>query len=658
MPEGTRRLAAIMFTDLAGFTRLGQRDEEAALALRREHQALVRPLFVAHGGREVKTLGDGFLVEFPSAVESVRCAVAIQEAVDSRNALPGIPEPIRLRIGIHVGDVIGEGSDIVGDAVNVASRIEPLAEPGSVYVSSSVFDQVRNKVKFDLERLGPRELKNVDDPIEIYRVEFRGGARGRALPPAERDPNLRLAVLPFSNLSPDSSDAYFADGLTEELIGQVSRIPNVRVIARTSILRYRGSSKSIREVGQELGVRLALEGSVRKAGDRLRINVQLIDTRSEEHLWSQRYDRPFTDIFVVQDEIAGQVAGSIAGHLSGRRSATAVPLVQSEPDTADLGAYSSFLHGRKLLDERSSEATMREAAALFESAIARDPGFARARVGLAEALLWLGVEGAMPHLDSNRRAQEELERAIARNDALAEAHSALAGLLVGADEPSRALREARRAIELNPSLSDAYRWIAQLEASGGRIDETIRLLEEAQRLNPVDVNITSFLGRAYWYGGREEDALAHWKRTQSIAPYRTRAHFEEYQLAKGDLEGAATTLEDLERIRPKSVWTLLYRGYLAALKGDRARANAALGELDRRAEAGELTGMHAGFLHFALGEDDAFVDRMEEAFRLHNFPMLELLYSPLYAGARRNPRILDLIRRQRELGEPISGRSP
>ena len=242
MPSGARRLAAIMFTDLVGFTRLGQRDEEEALRLRREHQDVARPIFRAHGGREVKTTGDGFLVEFPSAVDSVRCAIELQGAIQRRNALPGSSVPIVMRVGIHVGDVVDDAGDIVGDAVNVASRIEPLAEPGGVCVSGSVFDQVRNKLTVPLEPLGARSLKNVDHPIEVYRVVLGGTVVRPTLGAPVDEPHHRLAVLPMANLSPSAEDDYFADGLTDELITQTAKIPSLRVIARTSVLQYKGLS--------------------------------------------------------------------------------------------------------------------------------------------------------------------------------------------------------------------------------------------------------------------------------------------------------------------------------------------------------------------------------------------------------------------------------
>ncbi len=644
----TRRLAAIMFTDLVGFTKLAQRDEEEALRLRTEHQALVRPLFALHGGREVKTLGDGFLVEFPSAVGSVQCAVAIQEAVARRNALPTSNERIVLRVGIHVGDVVGEGGDIVGDAVNVASRIEPQAEPGGICISGSVFEQVRNKLHLPLEKVGTRELKNVELPVDIYRVVLSGDA-ARARPrEAEASAILRLAVLPLASMSPDANDEYFADGLTDELITQTSRIPNLRVVARTSVLRYKGSSKSLHEIAQDLGVRLALEGSVRKAGNQVRITVKLVDTSSEVPLWSSRYDRPLDDIFAIQDDIAGQVARSLSEHMARRHEGATPAFAPGSPDTQDMEAYVSFLHGRKLLGEKGSEATIRQALAFFEASSRRDPHFARARVGIAECLLWLSGEGALPFADSVRRSRELLTGALDQNEALAEAHSVLAGLHLGDDEFTAAEREARRAMELNPSLSDPYRWLAQLAAGDGKMDETVRLLEAALRLDPLDVNVLAFLGRAYLYAGRESDALAHWERTKSLVAFRTSSHLTEYYLGLPDLVKAEESLREMERLRPDSVWTEAFRGMLNARQGNVEAARRAIERLDRRGRTGELTVFYSGFVHFALGDEDAFVRCMERAFELHALPLMELMYSRLFAAARSDPRILDLFRRQAE----------
>ncbi len=651
--DGSRRLAAIMFTDLVGFTKLGQRDEEEALRLRTEHQSIVRPLLAPHGGREVKTLGDGFLIEFPSAVESVRCAVEIQEAVARRNALPTSRERIVLRIGIHVGDVVGEENDIVGDAVNVASRIEPLAEPGGICVSGPVFDQVRNKVRLPIEKVGSRTLKNVEFPVDIYRIVLWADSV-RPRPAAEAsDENVRLAVLPFANLSPDAHDDYFADGLTDELITRSSKIPSVRVIARTSILRYKSSSKSLREVGQDLGVRLALEGSVRKAGNRVRITAQLVDTNSEEHLWSSRYERPLDDIFAIQDDIAGQIAAQVSRHLSGGQRTPTPVLVPNSPDTQDLEAYASFLHGRKLFAEKTSEETIRQALAFFEESVRRDPEFARARVGVAECVLYLGGEGALPYSDSMQRGREEVTKALELNEALADAHTCLASILLTNEDFVGSEREARRAMELNPSLADPYRWLAQIAAGRGAIDEAVKLLEMAQQIDPLDINIIAFLGRAYFYSGREAEALAYWERTRPLVAFRTNAHLTEYYLSHQNYAKAEETIREMERIRPSSVWTEMFRGFLAARRGDTEAARREIERLRSRTDAAQVTVFLAGFVHLALGETDAFFEAMERARREGAEPVLELRYSPLYESMRSDPRFVEFRRKWDDFGPTI-----
>jgi adenylate cyclase len=647
-----RHLAAIMFTDLVGFTRLGQQDEEAALRLRREHQALLRPLFVAHGGREVKSLGDGFLVEFASVVESVRCAVEIQRALVARNGRPGIVDPILLRIGIHVGDVVEEKGDVLGDAVNVASRIEPLAEPGGICVSATVYEQVRNKLSLAMESLGPRSLKNVDEPVTLYRVRTGASTAAPRTAPPDDGGLPRLAVLPLANLSADPADEFFADGLTDELISRTAQIPRIRVIARTSVQRYKGSPKTMREIGQELGVGVALEGSVRKAGPRVRISVQLVDTRSEAHLWAARYDRPLDDIFAIQDDIAGQVATHVAGHFSGPASVGPGPTAPAvAPDTRDLDAYALYLHGRQLFGEKGSAESIRFALSLFEAAVARDPKFARARVGVAEALLWLAADGGIAYHPAEERAEKELLRALDLHDGLAEAHSALAELYIGFDRYDEAKRETRRAMELNPSLSEPYRWLAQLAAGEGRIAEAVRLLETGRALDPDNINIMAFLGRALAYAGREAEALAYWDATKPRVRYRVNANLAEFYLGKGDLSRAEECVRELERIRPESGWTEAFRGMLAARQGDRATAERVIERLERRGRAGEMTAFFVGFVRYALGDVDGFVAGMQESMRHHALPLLELMYSPLYAGARQDPRIQELLRRQSEMAE-------
>ncbi|MGP8016282.1 MAG: adenylate/guanylate cyclase domain-containing protein [Thermoplasmata archaeon] len=648
-----RRLAAIMFTDMVGSTAAAQANEAEALRLRDEQEAIVRPLFSAHQGREIKSTGDGFLVLFDSALRAVECALDIQEHLHQRNSRPNLP-PIRLRIGVHLGDVEERAGDVFGDSVNVASRIEPLSDPEGVCISEPVFGLVRNKISNRLEKLEPQVLKGVLFPMDIYRVHLAWTGEGPATTvgvpvPLEKS---RIAVLPFVNISPDPADEYFADGMTEELIQKLARVSGLRVVARTTAMTYKNSHATALEIGRALHVGTVVECSVRKAGNRIRITAQLIDARSEEHLWASRYDRELDDIFAIQDDISGQITSAISARLSAGGVPRPLSVAHVQQDTQDITAYTHFLHGLKLFGEKGSEATIREALSQFQKAVDRDPGFARARVGVAEATLWLGAEGALPLQESVERCRTELAKALDQNDALAEAHSVLAGLLVGEDDPAGAEREARRAMELNPSLSDPYRWLAQLAAGDGRIDETVRLLEAAQQINPVDVNIIAFLGRAYVYAGRETDALAHWERTKALIPFRTNSHLAEYYLGLGNYAKVQEILLEMERLRPDSVWTETFRGILAARLGDTKGARRSLERLDARVRSGELPAFFSGFIHFALGEQDAFVACMQEASREHSLPLLELRYSRFYQPARSDPRIQELLDQLAELRKP------
>jgi TolB-like protein/Flp pilus assembly protein TadD len=637
-----------MLTDMVGYSFLTQRDEKLALDLAHEQDQIIRTIAATFGGHTVKSLGDGALVEFASALDAVRCALQIQEAVGQRNSAAG-GEHITLRIGIHLGDVVHWGEDVFGDAVNIVARIEPHADHGGVCVSQQVYDQVHNKLEASFESIGSPKLKNIETAIQLYKIiptsAHAPPELGTVGPPPDESLR-RIVVLPFANISPDPNDDYFADGMTEELIEKLAHVSGLRVIARTTAMHYKNSQETALEIGRALRVAMVLECSVRKAGNQIRITAQLIETSSEEHLWAARYDRELHDIFAIQDDISGQIADAMFAHVTGLGATGSLSVARAEQDTSDMEAYTDFLQGRKMLRDKVSEDTIRQALTFFDRAIARDPAFSRARVGAAECYLWLGSEGSLPLADSTKKAREELTTALAKNDALAEAHSVLGGLMLGEDNLAGAAREAHRAIELNPSFSDPYRWLAQLEAGKGNIDETVRLLEEAYQLDPLDVNVIAFLGRAYFYAGREAEALAHWDETASLVAFRTSAHRTEYYLSHQDYARAEESFHEMERLRPDSIWVLTYRGFLAAQQGDQETARRCIKTLDELGRDGVLTCFFAGFIHFALNDMDEFFQSLERAFELHSLPLLELMYSPLYERARGDPRYHDLLRRQ------------
>jgi adenylate cyclase len=346
-----RKLVAIVFTDLVGYTDLAQKDERLALQLLEKHNEFIRRTFKRHGGREVKTMGDAFLLEFGSALEATEFAIDAQRELRELNSGQPSERNIMVRIGIHAGDVVERGGDIFGDAVNVASRIYPLAEPGGVCLTEEVYLQVRNKVPYPMERLPEQSLKHVDYPVTVYRLplSFRqGGPSGGALP------RNRLAVLPFTNISPDPKDEYFADGMTEELISTVSKVRELQVISRTSVSCYKGGGKSVGEIGRELNVGAILEGSVRKVANKVRVSAQLIDVQGDRHLWSETYDRELKDVFGIQREIAHRVANALEVQLLGADSQAI-----GKRGTKSTEAYTFYLKGRYFWNKRLSNGSTR-----------------------------------------------------------------------------------------------------------------------------------------------------------------------------------------------------------------------------------------------------------------------------------------------------------
>ena len=636
MPEGNRRLAAIMFTDLIGYTALTQKKEESALTLLEEQRKLVRQYLARHHGREIKTIGDSFLVEFASSLDATRCAYDIQRGVREFNF--GRPESgrIHLRIGLHLGDVVESGGDISGDSVNIASRIEPLAEDGGVCLSRQVFDQVQNKFEIPMSSLGPRNLKNVSAPLEVYRMVMPWeGER-----PLKEPSSDRIAVLPFANMSHDPNDEYFADGMTEELIDRLAQVKSLRVIARTSVMSYKGEKKKISEIAKELGVGTLVEGSVRKAGNRVRVSVQLISGGAEEHLWSSHYDGDLGDVFAVQSEIAEKVAGELKVQLLKSEKQT----LERKP-TENTEAYSDFLRGRELY-RMEKETSVRQASGLFEKAIELDPSFARAYVGLADCHQWLGNSGYEPLDIFHPKIKSLLERALELDPDLPEAHASLSEARYNDDDLVGAEAEARRAMELNPSLPNSYNMLAELTANKGDLEEFVRLREAAYRLDPVRPHYIDDLGYAYFVTGREKEALEHWRKTEQMTPATTYESMSDYYLYKGDMEKAKELHAKAEKLQPTSPRVIALSGRIAALSGDREGALLAIRKIED-AKIGPMVFNLIGFIHHDLGDLDSYFEYMSRALEARAILGVTVMYSPLLARSRSDPRYQELVEKLR-----------
>jgi adenylate cyclase len=636
LAENERRLAAIMFTDVAGYTALTQRNEALALSLLEEHRAAVRPFFAQHNGREVKTIGDAFLVEFNSALEAVRCAYAMQQSLHELNSGRPSERQAQVRVGIHLGDVIHSQRDVYGDAVNVASRIEPLSAPGGICMSEQVYSQVKNKFEFPMVSLGRKELKNVGESVEVFRVVL----------PWERDDTVaegfnrsRVAVLPFTNMSSDPEEGYFADGITEELITGISKVRELKVTSRTSVMHYKGQTKRIPEVCRELGVGTILEGSVRRAGNRIRITVQLIDGGNDEHLWAETYDRTLEDVFAVQSEIAEKVAGELRVQLLESEKKN----IEKKP-TENIEAYNNFLRGRELYRE-GSEPSVRQALKLFERAVELDPSFARAHVGVAEChqSFSSGYEAWDVMLPA---VKASLTRALELDPDLAEAHASLAEMHLNEDDLLGAEAEAKRALELNPSLPEAYYQLYEVAGVKGDPEEMVRLAEAAYRLDPIRPLYIGVLGYAYFYTGREQDALEHWRKTEHLAPVVTFRIKTDYYLSKGDIATARELHAKYEKLRPDSPWVTYMGGFINATAGDREKALLAIKKIEER-RMGPVTYNHVAYVYHALGDMDRYFENMNRALEEHALEAAVVMCSPLLAKAREDPRYGELIEKLR-----------
>jgi adenylate cyclase len=626
-----------MFTDMVGFTAAAQTNEAAALTLRHEQEKLIRPLLTAHKGREVKSTGDGFLIEFNSALHATECAVDIQHSVYERNSRADVP-PLELRIGVHLGDVEQRGRDIFGDAVNVASRIAPCAVPGGVCISGPVFEQVRNKIPNRLEKLDPRKLKNVKFPLDLYSV---------ALPwtspqgPAESPGATRLAVLPFANISPDPHDEYFADGLTEELITVLSQLSELRVIARTSVSQYKSTSKSIAQIGAELGVSSVLEGSVRKAGSQLRITVQLIDVDTQAHSWAKTYDRELDNVFAVQAEIAKLVAKHLKVDVAAADQARLEARTAVRPDS-----YIAYLKGRTLL--HSDLPDSREAAkAQFELAISLDPTHAAAHSGLADVLQLTGWWGS----GVSRRKWAETARlltarAIELDPSIAEAHTSLALIRWENFEWNAAEEEFKLALSLNPSYSLAHIWYAAFLEDEARPDEALRELALAERIDPLSPSNLFRVGELLIWIGRPDEALAKIQKLGQLEPSSRAYHFllSRYHLARSEPDLSLKDLLRAEELEPDVRGKAAYRAWYYALSGKKAELKDLLRREEALPESLPVTWVFAA-MYAELGDLDDCFRCLEKARKNHMIYLAAFRLSPRLAHVSRDPRFRMLLKR-------------
>ncbi len=491
-----RRLAAILSADVVGYSRLMGANEVCTLAALNDHRAAcIDPAIAARGGRIVKLMGDGMLVEFASAVDAVDCAVAMQQGMALRNVGVAEDKRIEFRIGINVGDIIVEGDDIHGDGVNVAARVQEIAEPGGVSLSGTVHDHVRGKVDHVFGDRGEQQVKNIAAPVRVYAVALTGGENEQMTDSSQDAPwhdKPSIAVLPFTNMSGDAEQEYFSDGITEDIITELSRFNSLFVIARNSSFTFKGKAVDITEVGKKLGVAYVVEGSVRKAGNRVRATAQLIEAASASHVWAERYDRDLEDIFAVQDEVVREIATAVPGQID----AAAMQRVQRRP-FENLTAYDLVLRGEHLLYR---DWASREATALFEQAVEVDPQCARALCHLANGHGYSIFAHFAPVDEARRLTRDFAERAIRfdPNDPFILATTAEAYLMIGDLDLAR--RHMEKAIKLNPNDYVVIVYSAQVLAFTNSVDEGLRWIETGSPQPPLHRGLAQDGSRGQLHG--------------------------------------------------------------------------------------------------------------------------------------------------------------
>jgi TolB-like protein/class 3 adenylate cyclase/cytochrome c-type biogenesis protein CcmH/NrfG len=522
----TRKIAAILVADVVGYSRLAGADEDRTLArLRALRSDLIDPSIALHHGRVVKRTGDGIIIEFRSVVDAVRCAIEVQSGTVERNA--GLPPERRIefRVGIHLGDVVEESDgDLMGDGVNIAARLEGIAKPGAICLSEQAYWQVKGRLDLAVTDLGPAQLKNIAEPIRVYSLELGPPTQARPAPPAPEEagpPRLSLVVLPFANIGGDPEQEYFVDGVTESLTTDLSRISGAFVIARNTAFTYKGKAADVKHIGRELKVRYVLEGSVQRGGNRMRVNVQLIDAEIGSHIWAERFDKPVADLFDMQDEIVSRLANRLGQELAlaeaGRAGRSA------NPDSMD-----HYFLGLALYSKGFTADLLDEARSHFDRALHLDPDNVNALTQRA----WVELVVVINYLSEDRQRLRSAEAALAKALKLrpddANAHCAMGVLRMYSNRADQGIAECERALAIDRNFAAAHGWLGLAKFFAGRNDETEAHILEAMRVSPRDTRLPywmHYVGVAKFGAGRVEEAVLWLNRSIEFNPIWPTVHF-------------------------------------------------------------------------------------------------------------------------------------
>ena len=635
-----RQLVAILFADMTGYTALMQENEQLARSKRQRLKEVLESSIPRFNGKILQYYGDGSLSIFTSAIDGVQCGINIQQQLQ-------LEPRVDVRIGIHTGDVTVEDQAIYGDGVNLASRIESMAVAGSVLISEKVYDEIKNQENISASELGYFELKNIKQPVRIFAITNRGMVvpSRHLLQGKTKQPSNRLAVLPFVNMSADPENEYFSDGITEELLTALTKVDGLQVTSRTSAFAYKGKNDDIRDIAIKLNVDKILEGSVRKAGSRVRITAQLINASDGYHLWSENYDRDLTDIFKVQDEISGIIANKLRENLTTGQKAK--PLVKAP--IANINAYTLYLKGLHYWN-KLTPADARIAIDCFQKAIAIEPEYAQAYAMTAGAYSYLASQGQMSPHKVFKIVHAYADKALQLDSSIAESHIAKAcAYLFYEWEWQQAFDALQNAIRINPGVSDAYRLLAMYYIIVGKKDQAVRVMEDAANHDPLSPMINHFLGNVYVFVGRYDDAIRQADKVLDMHP-QMRICIELKGWAtvmNGDTEAALELFLELHRLTNHPLKGLMGVGYCYAKLGHPEKTLECIRKIEQRVleepEAvvdGELVA-----LWFALGDLDKTFYHINQCVEKRTAPVNMFLEYPVFEELKKDPRYEELKRK-------------
>jgi adenylate cyclase len=634
----TRQLAAIMFADIAGYTSIMEKDEVLALQLRYKLKNKLEEEVTAHQGRLLELRGDGALCSFSSTLEGVRAALALQIEMQSAPIVP-------LRIGLHTGDVMIDGNSIYGDGVNIASRMESFALPGSILVSGRVQQDIKNQREIQTVSLGMYTLKNVKDPVEIFAVSHPGikiPDRGALEGKGEKAQYTCIMVLPFVNMSNDPEQEYFSDGLTEELISNLTRLKEIRVISRTTSMGYKGTTKDLKTIGLETEASYIMEGSVRKHGNNLRITAQFVDASSDIHVWAESYSGTMDDIFDIQEKVAVKIVDALR-----------VQLTRGEKDlfrkryTENTEAYQLYLQGRYFWKKRN-EAGLKSAIRHFEKALEKDPDYALAWAGLADTYSLMGEYTNMSRRSLYPKIIEAVNKALEIDNQLAEAHISL-GITIMLNEWdwTTAEKEFKLGIALNPNYATGHHWYAEWLLFMGRTDEAFREINLAVELDPVSQGILKDKGIFYYYTRQYDIALEIAMMTLELDPDFSSAHrlASLSWLGMGKIDEAITENERWRKstgieLRPRLALANIY-----ATAGRKEEARKIIEDMDEQTVLVGNDYRAMALVYTALGDNDKAFEWLEKSYAQHDESLSSLKVDPKMDPLRSDPRFSSLLKR-------------